>query len=340
MQQVPNRFTDTRYVQEDPEGIDDPLLYDQATEYIDCHPKSILNKVPSKDVPLNWSINPYQGCEHGCIYCYARESHNYWGYGAGLDFERKILVKRDAAMLLRKTFMKRTWKGEPIMLSGNTDPYQPVERRLNITKELLVTMLEFRNPVGIITKNALVLRDIDLLQELSSLGIVKVNISLTTLNEDLRRRMEPRTATGRQRLKVIEGLSKKGIPVNVLCAPLVPGLNAEELPTLMKEAAAHGARSAGYIVVRANGEVQDIFKDWLRSHYPDRYNKVVNQIKSNHGGSMQDRRQGVRMRGEGEFANAVRQMHQICLERFFKDRKMPPFAAGTFRRPGTQMELF
>jgi DNA repair photolyase len=311
------------------------------TRIIDIHPKTIVNKVPSTDVPLNWSANPYQGCEHGCSYCYARPTHEYWGYGAGIDFESIIMVKRNAAELLRQTFNKRSWMGEAIMMSGNTDCYQPIERELGITRSMLKVCLEHRNPVGIITKNSLILRDIDLLSEMAAMGLAHVNISLNSLDEELRRRMEPRTATVAQRLRTIEALTNAGIPVHVLMAPVVPGLNAHEMFDLVETVAQHGAYDVGYILIRLNGHLEELFDQWLIANYPDRRDKVMRQIAEMHGGQVHDTRSTVRMRGEGTMAEQLRQTFALAKRKFMPETKRPAFNSSLFRRiEGGQQSLF
>jgi len=231
---------------------EDPLLFDPdqetdlRTEYIEVYPKSILNKVDSPDIGPAWSMNPYQGCEHGCVYCYARNTHTYWGYSAGLEFEQKILVKRLAPRILEETIKKKSWKALPIMLAGNTDCYQPAEHRFKITRQLLEVCWQYRHPVGIITKSSLVLRDLDLLRQLAAHRLVKVSVSVTTLQEELRRFLEPRTASVNRRLHTIRALSDNGIPVNVMLAPVIPGLNEHEILEMAKQVSVHGARSIGY----------------------------------------------------------------------------------------------
>mgnify|MGYP001569816830 CR=1 FL=1 len=298
---------------------------DLKTEYLETHPKTILNRVESPDIPLEWSMNPYQGCEHGCIYCYARNTHPYWGYSAGLDFERKILVKRNAAQLLEAALKKKSWKAAPVMFAGNTDVYQPAERKYGITRACLEIFLKYRHPVGIITKNSLVLRDLDLLEQLAADQLVHVAVSITTLNEALRQYLEPRTATVAQRLKTVETLSNKGIPVFVMLAPIIPGLNEHEIFTLAKAVADRGALNIGYTMVRLNGDVGQIFEDWLRKAMPDRADKVLHKIREAHSGNLHDHRSGVRMRGEGKIAEIIRDQFRLAKAKFFADRQMPKF---------------
>lgn len=311
------------------------------TEYLETHPKSILNKVVSSDIPTPWSMNPYQGCEHGCVYCYARNTHPYWGFSAGLDFERKILVKRNAAELLETELKKKSWKAEPVMFAGNTDVYQPAERQFGITRACLEVFWKYRHPVGIITKNSLVLRDLDLLEKLASEQLLHVAISITTLNEDLRQFLEPRTATVKQRLRTVETLSKAGVPVFVMMAPIIPGLNDHEILSLVKTVAACGALGVGHTMVRLNGDVAVIFEDWIKKTMPDRADKVLNQIRDTHGGSLAESRFGRRMRGEGNFAEIIHQQFRVAKEKFLKGRKMPDYNLGLHEHyKSPQLRLF
>ena len=251
-------------------------------------PKKIVNKVTSPDLGMMYSMNPYQGCEHGCIYCYARNTHEYWGFNAGLDFESKIIAKKNAPVLLEKFILHPDWNALPISLSGNTDCYQPLERKLEITRGILKVLANYRHPVGIITKNSLILRDLDLLTDLAKDNLVHVYISITTLNEELRGTMEPRTASALKRLKTVSVLSNAGVPVGVMNAPVIPGLNDHEIPSIIRAAAEAGARTAGMTMVRLNGSIGQIFEDWLRKNYPNQFEKVLNQISAVHGGSISD----------------------------------------------------
>ncbi|TRO67295.1 PA0069 family radical SAM protein [Christiangramia sabulilitoris] len=293
------------------------------TTMIETFPKSIINKVTSPDVGMDFSLNPYQGCEHGCIYCYARNSHEFWGYSAGLDFEKKILVKRNAVELLEKKLKSRSWKALPIILSGNTDCYQPVEKELKITRALLQTFLKYRHPVGMITKNALIQRDMDILRELAADNLVHVNISITSLKEETRRILEPRTATIKKRLETVEKLASANIPVSVMMAPIIPSINNHEILALVKEVADRGALGVGYTIVRLNGSIGGIFSDWIKKAMPDRAERVLHQIENIHGGSLNDSRFGTRMKGEGQFADQVRQQFKLAKRLYLKDRKKP-----------------
>lgn len=336
-----NPYLKNQYVREHPEGLDEPLLPGGQTEYLVEHPKKIINPVESPDLGLTYSMNPYQGCEHGCIYCYARNSHQYWGYGAGEDFERKIIIKENAPEVLARQLENPKWKVGPIFLAGNTDCYQPIEQKKQLTRRLLEVLLRYRHPVSIITKNTLILRDLDLLTELNRHDLVHVNISLTTLDEKLRQKMEPRTATAEKRLDVIQRLAKADIPVNVMLAPIIPGLNDHEIPEMMKRAAWKGACSAAYNIVRLNGAIAGIFEDWIQKAYPDRAEKVLSQIASCHGGQLHDSVFGRRMTGEGPFAGAIADLFRISKHKYLAGRSMKPYNYTSFcTRAGKQLPLF
>ena len=311
------------------------------TLFIDTFPKSIVNKVDSPDVGMGFSLNPYQGCEHGCVYCYARNSHEYWGYNAGLDFESRILVKRNAVQLLEAYFMRKSYKALPIVLSGNTDCYQPAEKQFQITRKLLETFYKYRHPVGIITKNALIQRDLDIIRELAKCNLIQVNMSITSLEEKTRRLLEPRTASIKKRLDTVKKLSEAGVPVNVMTAPIIPGINSHEVLPLIKAAADHGARSVGYTVVRLNGAIASIFEDWLKTAMPDRADKVLNQIAACHDGNLNDSQFGRRMRGSGEFAEQIKAQVELGRKKYLKGHGIDPLDCSLFEkyRPG-QLSLF
>lgn len=332
--QTGNRFLENRVVTEHVEGLDEPLIVSPKTEVRIEHPKTVVNPVKSPDIGLSFSLNPYQGCEHGCIYCYARNSHEYYGYTAGLDFETKLMAKPTAPQLLEKQLLSPSWRPAPISLSGNTDCYQPLEKEMGITRGLLKVFWKYRHPVGMITKNSLILRDLDILQDLARENLVHVYISVTTLDENLRRKMEPRTASADKRLKTIEALSQAGIPVAVMNAPIIPGLNHHEIPAVLKAAADHGALTAGMTVVRLNGSIREIFEDWLRKNFPDRIQKVMNQISELHGGDVKDSQFGRRMKGEGVLADMIQQLFRHARKTHFADRGMPPFDLTKFRKGG------
>ncbi|MEB2777698.1 PA0069 family radical SAM protein [Algoriphagus sp. D3-2-R+10] len=333
-----NKFLKYRYVSEHIEGLDEPLVQLPQTKVYQEHSKSIVNKIESPDLGMMYSLNPYQGCEHGCSYCYARNTHEYYGLDAGLDFESKIIVKANASQLLEKLFHKASWKPVPISVSGNTDCYQPLERKMELTRSLLKVFARYRHPVGMITKNSLILRDKDLLQDLAQDKLVKVFISITSLDENVRRRMEPRTASASKRLKTIEELSIAGIPVGVMCAPIIPGLTDHETPAILKAAADHGALTAGMTVVRLNGSVGPIFEDWIHKNFPDRAHKVIDQICSMHG-QLNDSQFGRRMRGEGKVAEMINLLFTTSKRKYFSGRSFPEYDLTKFRRGGN-LNLF
>lgn len=336
-----NRFLKQKTVQEHFEQIDEPLLQNDKTEVIFTHPKTIINKVNSPDIQ-GLSMNPYQGCEHGCIYCYARNAHEYWGYSAGLDFERKIIVKENAAALLEKELSNPRHVPEPIMFSGNTDCYQPLERKFGLTRKMLQVLLKFKHPASMITKNSLIRRDIDVLSEMAKLRLVHVMVSITGLDESLRMKLEPRTATYKQRLETVRALADAGIPVGVMTAPIIPGLNSHEIPDVIKAAADAGAKSAGFTIVRLNGAIGEIFRDWLDKAYPDRADKVWHQIQECHGGQVNDSRFGTRMRGEGPIAESIRTLHRIARERYLPKEDDFEFDLSLFnpKAGDAQLSLF
>ena len=296
---------------------------DNKTQYIRVFPKTIVNKVESPDIGMMYSMNPYQGCEHGCIYCYARNSHEYWGYGAGLDFERRILVKEKAPNLLEQKLKSKSWKAYPIVLSGNTDCYQPAEKKFQITRKCLEVFLKYRHPVGMITKNALITRDLDILKELAKDQLIAVNVSITSLSEKTRRVLEPRTATIKRRLETVKTLTENGIPVNVMIAPIIPSINSHEILPLAKKASEMGASSIAFTVVRLNGAIGQIFTDWIKKTMPDKAEKVLHQIQECHGGTLNDSRFGIRTKGEGKIAEQIHHLFHLARNKYFKDKKMP-----------------
>ncbi len=334
-----NKFLKAHYVAQHIEGLDEPLLENPHTQIFQENARKILNRVDSPDLGFGFSMNPYQGCEHGCIYCYARNTHEYYGFSAGLDFESKIIVKRNAPQLLEKELLKPTWNAVPVMLSGNTDCYQPQEKKFEITRKMLKVLANYRHPVSIISKNSLVLRDLDLLQDLAFDNLVHVYISITTLDEELRRAMEPRTASSIKRLKTVEALAKANVPVGIMNAPIIPGLNHHEIPDVLKAAAAHGALNAGMTVVRLNGSIGKIFEDWLRKNFPDRFEKVWNQICSMHGGNVNDSNFCRRMSGEGNVADAIHQLFKASKKKYFAGKTMPIYDLTKFRKGGS-LSLF
>jgi DNA repair photolyase len=312
------------------------------TEYLEVFPKTIMNDVRRKGLPLEFSMNPYQGCEHGCAYCYARPTHEYWGYSAGIDFERKILVKKNAPELLEKHFQKRGYQPHTFMLSGNTDCYQPVERKLEITRKILQVCLDYRHPVGIITKNALVLRDLDILKKLAEKHLVNVAVSIPTINEDLRKKLEPRTSTVRNKLKIIETLSENNIPNFTMIAPVIPGLNSMEILQIIKTVSEKGTDDFGYTLVRLNDTVEPVFSEWAHEHFPDRAEKILNQIKSMHGGKLGERLAMKRNVGEGNIADMIHQSFKIGRQKYFSQKpKRERLATHHFNgKKGDQLSLF
>lgn len=330
-----NRF-ETISVERDPEvpgpeRIETELLRDTS--------RSLITRNDSPDVGFEVSINPYRGCEHGCVYCYARPFHEYLGFSAGLDFESKILVKEDAPEILRRELASPKWQPQTLALSGVTDPYQPAERKLEITRRCLEVLAEFRNPVGIITKNELVTRDVDHLGALAEHGAVGVNLSITTLDGELARKMEPRASHPRDRLKAVERLAAAGVPVGVMVAPVVPAITDHEMPKIMEAAANAGASWAGYVVLRLPGAVEGLFQDWLARHFPDRKEKVLNRLRDLRGGRLYDPRFGSRMKGEGLFADQIRLTFETFKRRYGLGQSRPELSTAAFRRPGEAQQL-
>jgi DNA repair photolyase len=341
----PNRF-EQLHVEPDPDAEQHPdeireTPRPQTVFYRDTT-RTILNRNDSPDIPFDYSINPYRGCEHGCIYCYARPTHEYLGFSAGLDFETRIMVKTDAPELLRRGLSSPKWRPQVVAMSGVTDCYQPAERRFRITRGCLEVFAEFRNPVGIVTKNALVTRDLDLLTELARFNAVAVFVSITTLDADLARQMEPRTASPRQRLDTIRTLANAGVRVGVMAAPMIPGLNDPELMPILAAATEAGATSAGYVVMRLPYGVKDLFQDWLRRRFPDRFDKVMNRIQAVRGGKLNVAEFGERMSGTGIFAEQIAAQFKIACRKAGIDGTRLGLSAAAFRRPdrpGDQMEL-
>jgi len=337
---TPNRF-ERLSLELDPvdreEGASPPPV---PTEYFIDSSRTILSQNDSPDIGFNFSLNPYRGCEHGCIYCYARPTHEYLGFSAGLDFETRILVKENAPELLAQAFARKSWQPQVVALSGNTDCYQPVERRLALTRRCLQVFLDYRNPVSITTKNHLVTRDLDLLTELAALDLVHVTLSVTTLRPDLAASMEPRTARPQRRLDAIARLSAAGVPVSASVAPLIPSLNDEEIPAILQAVADHGAHDAGYQLLRLPGAVEPLFIDWLERTLPDRATKVLNRLRSIRGGQLSETSFKRRHHGRGELANLVAGVFGLAHRRCAFPG-LPPLSTEHFRRaaPG-QLSLF
>lgn len=334
----PNRFVPIS-VEPDSWTEGDPS---PRTRFFRDDSRSIIAYNDSPDVGFNASLNPYRGCEHGCLYCYSRPTHEYLGLSAGLDFETKILIKKDAPELLRRELASKRWKPQLLALSGVTDPYQPAERRLQITRRCLEVLLEARNPTGIVTKNHLVTRDLDLLAEMNRFGTIAASLSVTTLNRDLQRIMEPRTSTPERRLEAIRKLASAGIPTGVMVAPIIPGLTEHEMPEILAAARDAGATRAAFIMLRLPGAVTPLFESWLERHFPDRKEKVLNRLRDLGGGKLYDSRFGRRQRGAGPFADQVRRMFEITCSRLGLATSSPPLTTTHFRPPslGSQLGLF
>jgi DNA repair photolyase len=312
-----------------------------TTQFLRDHSRTILNRNDSPDIGFEFSLNPYRGCEHGCIYCYARPTHEYLGFSAGLDFETRIMVKEDAPRLLREELSSPKWQPQTIAMSGVTDCYQPVERRLKLARGCLEVLAEFRNPVGIVTKNQLVTRDLDLLTELAKHNAVVVFVSVTTLDTDLRKVMEPRTSPPAARLATIRALAQAGVPVGVLVAPVIPGLTDHEIPAIVAAAVEAGARFAGHVVLRLPYAVAPLFEQWLATHFPEKKEKVLNRLRALRGGKLYDAQFGKRMTGEGIFAEQIEQMFNVACRRAGIADHHLKLSTAAFRRPGgRQLGLF
>ena len=302
--------------------------------------RTIIARNDSPDLGFGASVNPYRGCEHGCSYCYARPSHEYAGMSAGLDFETKILVKEDAPELLLKELSSKSWEPELIVMSGVTDPYQPLERHFRLTRRCLEVLLDARNPVALITKNALIARDSDILSELAKIDCAAATVSITTLDPELARLMEPRASSPRRRLQAVSELASAGVPVNVNVAPVIPGLNDHEIPAILKAAKESGASSAGYVFIRLPWGVKDIFESWLQRHFPDRKDKVLNQIRESRGGKLYDSTFGSRGRGDGPFAGNIGKLFDLSVRKHGLDGGKAELTTRHFRRPlGPQLRL-
>jgi DNA repair photolyase len=307
--------------------------------YVDAS-KTVLTSNDSPDIPFNFSVNAYRGCEHGCAYCYARPTHEYLGMSAGLDFETKIFVKQKAPELLREKLTSRSWVPEPIAFSGVTDCYQPAERQFQLTRRCLEVLAEFKNPATLITKNKLITRDIDVLKRLAEFSGVLVFLSVTTLDHDLCGELEPRTSRPSARLEAIEELAKAGIPVGVNVAPVIPGLTDHEMPAILKASAEAGATQAGYTPLRLPLSVSPLFEEWLTLHRPERKDKVLNFQRSLRGGKLNDSQFGSRMRGNGAFAENLKQMFRITCSKLGLNKDDVELSTSHFKRPTDQMSLF
>jgi DNA repair photolyase len=333
----PNRFTklefeeDLEHLEHDPEA--QAARRAVRTEYFRDESKSVVTENDSPDVGFRFSLNPYRGCSHGCSYCYARPGHEFFELNAGLDFETKIFVKERAPELFRAHLAKPGWKCEHIMLSGVTDCYQPAERHFEITRRCLQVALEARQPLSIITKNALIVRDLDLLAPMAERNLVHVSLSVTTLDQSLSRIMEPRTSSPEAKLKAIAGLSEAGVPVNVMVAPIVPGLTDSEVPAILREAKAAGARRAGYVLLRLPLTVEPVFLEWLQRTQPQKAAKIEALIRSTRRGKLYTSQWSIRQRGEGELADQIARTFQVFSRKFGLDGLWPDLDATQFRRP-------
>jgi DNA repair photolyase len=311
----------------------------RETQFFRDLTKTIIARNDSPDVGFETSLNPYRGCEHGCIYCFARPTHEYLGLSAGLDFESRIMVKENAAKLLEAELSSPKWKPQVLVMSGVTDPYQPVERKLRITRSCLEVLAKFRNPVAMITKNRLVTRDIDVLGELASHNAAAVNVSVTSLDPEIQRVMEPRTSSPSARLEAVAALHAAGIPVGVMVAPIVPGLTDHEVPKIVEACAKAGAQFAGYTIVRLPWAIAPLFEHWLDEHFPEKKEKVLSRIRHIRNGKINDPRWGFRTKGEGIFAEQIRSMFEVACRRYGINGR-PELSTAAFRRPREQLNLF
>ncbi len=335
----PNRFLKIRLEPDEDWNPEEDVL--PNTQLFQDHSQTVIARNDSPDIGFQASLNPYRGCEHGCIYCYARPTHEYLGFSAGFDFESKIMVKTDAPGLLRKELSSPAWKPQTIFMSGVTDCYQPVERKLKLTRRCLEVLAEFRNPVFIITKNRLVTRDLDVMAELAKHQAVSVWLSITTLDPEVRKVMEPRASPPAMRLAALKELAGAGIPVGVNVAPIVPGLTDHEMPAILKAAAAAGATSAGYTVVRLPYTVAPMFEKWLEMHFPDRKEKVLNRLRAMRNGKLYDAQWGKRFSGEGIFAEQIARMFEVARRQAGIRNDERELSTKSFRRAGgTQLSLF
>ncbi|HEX4638063.1 MAG TPA: PA0069 family radical SAM protein [Chthoniobacterales bacterium] len=329
-------LTDVDFVDDDPDSEEKPR---RATQYFDDKTKTIIAHNQSPDVGFETSINPYRGCEHGCIYCFARPTHEYLGFSAGLDFESRIMVKREAPRLLEAELSSAKWKPQLMMMSGVTDCYQPIERKLKITRGCLEVLAKFRNPVGILTKNRLVTRDIDILSELARDKCAVVNLSITSLDVDLQRILEPRTSAPAARLDAVAQLRAAGIPVGVMVAPVIPGINDHEIPKIVEACAKAGAQFAGHVILRLPWAVAPLFEHWLDEHFPERKAKVLDRVRATRGGKkLYDSRWRKRQIGEGIFAEQISKMFEVACRRAGMTER-PKLSIAAFRRPNEQLEM-
>jgi DNA repair photolyase len=332
-----NRFESTAYDRSEWIDQDDAS---PATIFLKDATRSIINFNDSPDVGFSASINPYRGCEHGCIYCFARPNHEYLGFSAGLDFETKILVKEDAPELLRKELASSRWHPQPIAISGVTDAFQPVERRLKLTRSCLEVLAEFRNPTVVITKNELVTRDVDLLAQLAACQAALVFISITSLDANLARDLEPRASQPARRLKAVEILAEAGIPVGVMVAPVIPGLTDHEMPAILDAASRAGARMAGYTPLRLPFGLGPLFEEWLSVHRPLQKDKIIGRVREIRGGELNDPHFGSRMQGAGPYAEHLRQLFEVTCRKLAMNAEERKLNSAAFRREPRQRSLW
>ncbi len=337
------RFEPTQSTAFDPDLEDDwerdepnPLRTEVSIETS----RSIISRVPSPDMPFDRSINPYRGCEHGCIYCFARPTHAFLGLSPGLDFETKLTMKPDAPKLLRRALSARRYKPQPIAIGTNTDPYQPIEKKHKIMRGILEVLAEFNHPVTIVTKSALVVRDADILGPMGEKGLARVALSLTTLDAGLSRKMEPRAATPQRRLWALRQLSAAGCPTSVMLAPMIPAINDHEVEALIRAAAVSGAKGASYIVLRLPLEVRDLFVEWLEEHFPDRAKRVMRYVRELHGGKDYDPQWGKRLKGEGVYADLIRRRFQRAAAQHGLACENPPLRTDLFHPPAVETPQF
>jgi len=343
----PNRFEQTR-TEPDDEHLAWDVEYlerrqDRNIEYLPDHSKSIISENHSPDIPFRYSLNPYRGCVHGCPYCYARNTHEYLGFNAGLDFETKVVVKHQAAKLFQEFLARDAWRPEPIAFSGVTDCYQPAERQFRLTRQCLEVALDCAQPVGVVTKNALVVRDLDLLQAMARKNLVHVFVSITTLDDKLARSMEPRTSIPAARLRAIELLADAGVPVGLMMAPLIPGLNDSEIPAVLQAASKAGAQAAGGTLLRLPLTVAPVFREWLQRERPLLAERVESRIQQTRNGKLNESKWGERMSGSGPLAEQIRGMFRLFAKKHGLEKKLPPRDASNFRRPpplSGQLRLF
>ena len=333
-------YVDNEY-SDDSDALNESLGQKLETTYFKDQSKSIISKNDSYDIFFDYSFNPYRGCEHGCVYCYARPTHEFLGFSSGVDFESKIMIKENAPLLLEKLFNNKNYKPDIIMFSGNTDCYQPVERKLEITREALKICLEYKNPVSIITKSSLIQRDLDVLTDMAKQNLVSVMLSITSLDKEIIRKMEPRASTPEKRLNTIEILSQNNIPVGVNLAPIIPGLNDREIPEILKESSKHGALRAGYILLRLPLSVTELFISWLQKEFPNRSSKILNSIKQIRGGKLNESEFGKRFKGEGELAETIENLFDLSCRKFGLSKSRVVLRTDLFQnKTNKQLELF